>query len=174
MLKVVSEQPIFAPEFGVYSHRLGDQWLVGGASNSGGNVLRHYFTDAQLQRLSAEINPDKSSGFDYYPLLKIGERFPISDPTMVGRLQPRSKKPVEFLHGLLEGIANIEQQGYNLLNQLGAPSITSVRTSGGGAANDVWEKIRQRLLNVPMLPAIHTEAAYGAAQLASRQSLQQK
>lgn len=166
VLKVISERPIFVPEFGIYSHRIGDLWLVGGASNSGGNVLRHYFSDTQLQTLSASINPQQASNLDYYPLIKTGERFPTNDPMMNGRMQPRSSDPVEFLHGLLEGIARIEQQGYHLLNQLGASTITSVRTSGGGAVNATWQTIRQRMLDVPMLPAIHTEAAFGAAQLA--------
>lgn len=166
VLKVISEQPVFAPEYGIYSHRLGDLWLVGGASNSGGNVLRHYYTDQQLQHLSANIDPQRASGVNYYPLIGKGERFPSNDPAMTGKLLPRLADPAEFLHGLLEGIARIEQQGYDLLNQLGAPKISSVRTSGGGAGNKTWQEIRQQLLKVPMLPAIHTEAAYGAAQLA--------
>ncbi|HYQ70635.1 MAG TPA: FGGY-family carbohydrate kinase, partial [Gammaproteobacteria bacterium] len=40
VLKIRSGAPVFAPEYGIYSHRLGDDWLVGGASNSGGAVLR--------------------------------------------------------------------------------------------------------------------------------------
>src|SRR3546814_17941127 len=33
-LKILSARPIFAPAMGVYSHRLGERWLAGGASNS--------------------------------------------------------------------------------------------------------------------------------------------
>lgn len=71
--------------FGVYSHRLEDKWLVGGASNTGGAVLRQIFTDDQLKELSKEINPAEVSPFDYYPLVDIGERFPIADPNMEPR-----------------------------------------------------------------------------------------
>eukprot|EP00435_Cladocopium_sp_Y103_P052269 s427_g16.t1 len=62
--------------FGVYSHRLGGdpvQWLVGGASNTGGVVLRKFFTDKVLKQLSSEIDPEKESGLDYYPLPSPGQ-----------------------------------------------------------------------------------------------------
>ncbi|MDH5185391.1 MAG: FGGY-family carbohydrate kinase, partial [Gammaproteobacteria bacterium] len=42
--KVVCETPIFDPQHGVYSQPYGPYWLVGGASNSGGNVLLTYFS----------------------------------------------------------------------------------------------------------------------------------
>ena len=48
VLKVVSPTPVFSPADGVYSHRLDDMWLVGGASNSGGAVLRQFFSDAEM------------------------------------------------------------------------------------------------------------------------------
>lgn len=71
--------------FGVYSHRLDDVWLVGGASNTGGAVLRQLFTDDQLAALSEHIDPAVPSPLDYYPLPKKGERFPVSDPDMMPR-----------------------------------------------------------------------------------------
>ncbi|RYR52074.1 hypothetical protein Ahy_A06g027007 [Arachis hypogaea] len=73
--------------FGVYSHRLDDKWLIGGASNTGGAVLRQLFTDDQLEELSEHIDPSKTSLLDYYPLPKTGERFPVADPN----LAPSSK-----------------------------------------------------------------------------------
>ena len=39
-----------------------DMWLVGGASNTGGAVLRQLFTDEQLKELSARIDPSVDSG----------------------------------------------------------------------------------------------------------------
>ena len=58
--KILSEQPVFDAKYGVYSHRIGDRWLVGGASNSGGSVLRQYFSDTELDILSQHINPHRS------------------------------------------------------------------------------------------------------------------
>ena len=173
VLKQLSTQRIEAPEYGVYSHRYGDQWLVGGASNAGAGVLRHYFGDAQLAALSARINPSHDSPLDYYPLTKPGERFPVNDAQLAPRLEPRPLRPgsgqaandVEFLHGLLQGLARIEAAGYARLAELGAPPLRRVVTNGGGAKNAVWERIRERALGVPVSLALHSEASYGSALL---------
>jgi sugar (pentulose or hexulose) kinase len=166
VLKVIAEQPLFAPEYGIYSHPFGKYWLVGGASNSGGAVLRQFFSDEQMQALSTQIDPNQPSGLDYYPLASPGERFPLCDPALAPRVTPRPDDDVQFFQGLLEGIAHIEKAGYDRLAELGAPYPTSVRSNGGGAANSAWTRIRGQLLGVPMLAATHTEAAYGAALLA--------
>lgn len=166
VLKVVSDYPVFEPRYGVYSHRLGSHWLVGGASNTGGAVLARYFSTDELERFSACINPDQPTGLDYYPLLKKGERFPVSDPQFPPRLSPRPDDPVAFLHGLLEGIANIELKGYRLLESLGVHTPRCVISMGGGAGNEVFRIIRQRKLHIPVSKAQHQDAAYGAACLA--------
>ena len=168
VMKVVSEQPIFAPRYGVYSHRLGDLWLAGAGSNSGGAVLRHYFSPAQITALTARLHPEQPTGLDYYPLVAPGERFPISDPALAPRLQPRPGDDSEFFQGMLEGMARIEQRAYQVLAELGAPYPVTVRSVGGGAVNAPWRELRARLLNVPLLLPEQTEAAYGAALLALR------
>jgi sugar (pentulose or hexulose) kinase len=166
VLKVIAEQPLFAPEYGVYSHPFGNYWLVGGASNSGGAVLRQFFSDAQMAALSLRLDPDRPTGLDYYPLPSAGERFPVCDPQLPPRVTPRPGDDAPFFQGLLEGIARIERAGYERLAQLGAPYPTTVRSNGAGAANAAWTAIRRRILGVPLLPATHTEAAYGSALLA--------
>jgi D-ribulokinase len=165
VLKLLSRTRIENSELGIYSHRLGDLWLTGGASNTGGAVLRHFFTDAELASLSSQIKAS-TSNLDYYPLLKKGDRFPINDPLLLPRLEPRPANDVEFLHGLLESIARIESRGYELLQQLGTDKLTCVYTAGGGAKNAVWTRMRGFYLQVPMLSPIHTAAAYGTALLA--------
>lgn len=166
VLKLLSRTRVDDARYGIYSHRLGDLWLVGGASNTGGAVLRHFFSDAELESLSCRIDAQRESQLDYYPLLKAGDRFPINDPHLPPRLEPRPADSVEFLHGLLESIARIEARGYQLLQQLGATPLTHVYTAGGGAKNPAWKRIRGRHLNVPILPPMHTAAAYGTALLA--------
>ncbi|WNZ21851.1 FGGY-family carbohydrate kinase [Leptolyngbya sp. NK1-12] len=170
VLKLLSQTRLEDTRYGIYSHRLGNRWLVGGASNTGGAVLKQFFNQAELQQLSLQIQPDQPSSLDYYPLLKPGERFPINDPTLTPRLEPRPDQPVAFLHGLLESMARIEAQGYQLLQQLGAAPVTRVYTAGGGAQNPAWTAIRARHLQVPVLPSAQTEAAYGTARLAQRSS----
>lgn len=170
VLKLLSETRVDDARYGIYSHRLGDLWLVGGASNTGGAVLKQFFTDAELKHLSEQIQPAQASPFDYYPLLTPGERFPINDPQLQPKLDPRPDSPVEFLHGLLEGMARIEVRGYRLLQELGATPLSRVYTAGGGAKNPVWTEMRSRHLQVPVLPSAQTEAAYGTALLASGQT----
>jgi sugar (pentulose or hexulose) kinase len=165
VLKQLSTQRIEAPEYGVYSHRYGNLWLVGGASNAGAGVLRHYFDDAQLAALSEQIDPLQDSPLDYYPLIKPGERFPIDNARFAPRLEPRPDSDVEFLHGLLQGLAHIETAGYAKLAELGSPTLKRVVTNGGGAKNIAWRKMRERLLGVPVSTAEHCEAAYGSALL---------
>lgn len=168
VLKVIAENPVFAPEYGIYSQPLGRHWLVGGGSNSGGAVLRQFFSDEQMAALTPRLAPERPSGLDYYPLPAPGERFPVNDPQLAPRLTPRPADELQFFQGLLEGIARIEKQGYDKLAELGAPYPLSVRSNGGGAHNEPWRRIRERLLGVPLLDAEQQEACYGAARLARR------
>ncbi len=174
VLKLLSRTKVNATEFGIYSHRLGQLWLTGGASNTGGAVLKHFFTDKQLQQLSAKINPKTVSPLQYYPLLKPGDRFPHNDPNLLPQLEPRPHEPEKFLHGLLEGMSRIEALGYQKLQDLGSDQLTCVYTAGGGAKNTLWSQIRQRYLKVSVKLSTNTEAAYGSALLAADQSLLSK
>jgi len=166
VLKLLSDTRVESTEHGVYSHWFGERWLAGGASNAGGAVLRQFFDDRQLAALSEKIDPTVASPLDYMPLPKPGERFPINDPQLSPLLTPRPADDAEFLHGLFESLARIETRGYGLLAELGASPLRRVDTAGGGAQNVTWTCIRQRLLQVPVARAAHTEAAYGAALLA--------
>ncbi len=167
-LKVITDKPIFAPEFGIYSHRLGKHWLAGGASNSGGAVIKKYFNSAKITELTQALNTRQPTGLDYYPLLNDGERFPINNPQLAPNLSPRADNDLVFFQGILEGISNIEKTGYKKLAELGANYPTRINTMGGGSINMGWQQIRQRILGVPVSKALITEAAFGAALLAKQ------
>ncbi|APB34280.1 carbohydrate kinase FGGY [Gloeomargarita lithophora Alchichica-D10] len=171
VLKLLSQHRIDDQATGVYSHRLGNLWLVGGASNTGGAVLNHFFSEEELLNFSAQIDPDIVLDLDYYPLLRPGERFPIHDPNLLPRLTPRPDNPVHFLQALLTAMAHIEAQGYQVLKNLGAPKLQRVFTSGGGSGNQTWQTIRQRILGVPVLVSAQQEAAWGVARLAQGDGL---
>jgi len=166
VVKLLAERPIFAADQGVYSHRLGDRWLAGGASNTGGAALLTHFSPEQMERLTPQLKPDQPTGLDYYPLPKPGERFPIADPKLPARLTPRPTDDVSSFQGLLEGIAAVEALAYAQLARLGAPALRRVISIGGGARNEAWSAIRHRKLGVPVSVAEQTEASYGAALLA--------
>lgn len=166
VVKLLAAQPIFAANQGVYSHRLGERWLAGGASNTGGAALLVHFTADEMERLTPQLKPHQPTGLDYYPLPKAGERFPIADPGLAARVSPRPAEDDRFFQGLLEGIASVEGLAYRQLALLGAPPLRRVISIGGGARNEAWTSIRHRVLGVPVTVAEQTEACYGAALLA--------
>ncbi len=171
VMKVVSERPIFSPRHGVYAQPLGERWLVGGSSNSGGAVLLRHFSREQMAQMTPRLKPDHPTGFDLYPLNAPGERFPVSDPQLPPRLKPRPDDDLRFFQALLEGMARIEERGYHLLAELGAPYPSTIRSAGGGSHNEAWRAIRQRLLALPLIDSEQQEAAYGSALLAKRSGL---
>ena len=169
VMKRFTRQPIRGA--GITQHRIGNRWLCGGASNAGAGVLRRYFTDAQLKELSRQIDPDHDSGLNYRPLPAHGERFPVDDPNLNPVLEPRPVSDAQFLHGLLEGLAEIEAEGWARLRELGADPPQRVISLGGGARNPQWRKIRERLLGIPVVSCIQPPAA-GVAMLALSQRRQ--
>ncbi|MEY5100450.1 MAG: hypothetical protein RJA36_3169 [Pseudomonadota bacterium] len=166
VVKLLSDRPICDPRFGVYSHRLGELWLAGGASNSGGAALLRFFSREQMERLTPQLDPDRPTGLGYYPLPAPGERFPVNDPELAGRMEPRPREDARFFQGLLEGIAAVEKQAFDRLGELGAPALRRVYSVGGGAGNRAWSRIRERALGVPLQVPPQQQAAVGAARLA--------
>ena len=164
-IKLISDREVSSPEHGVYSHRLFGKWMAGGASNSGGGALLAHFRRDEIARLQTQLKPETDTGLNYYPLAGTGERFPLADPELKSRVTPRPEKDSVFLQGLLEGIALVERRAYETLAQLGAPRVQSVKTTGGGGANEAWTSIRRRILGCPVSPA-RADAAYGAALIA--------
>lgn len=197
-IKQLSRTFVEDADRGVYSHRFpvfgdaaegdggggggergGEAWLVGGASNVGCAVLRQQgFTNEELRELSETIDPNVDSPLSYYPLTKRGERFPVADSSREPLLEPKPSDRTEYLHGILQGIGDVEREGFRVLGELGAdpgrPGI--VWSCGGGAKNDVWLEMRERRLSsdsgdddgkVVVRRAPNTEASFGAAILAA-------
>jgi len=168
VMKVISENPVESLTNGVYSHRLpSGLWLVGGASNSGGNVLLKYFDHELIAGLSAKIDINKPTNLNFYPLSTPGERFPVNDPHLAPRLLPRPESDIEFLQAIFEGFANIEKMAYEKIARLGGNMPNRIVTAGGGAAhNSTLCAIRQKSMDIPMETATYTEASYGMALVA--------
>ena len=101
---MLSEQAVEDSSRGIYSHRIaGRRWLVGGASNVGCKVLRQEgFSDEELVSLSAEIDENIPSSYDYYPLCAVGERFPVQDALKKPILTPKPPTRGEYLHAILQ------------------------------------------------------------------------
>ena len=146
---------------------MGGRWLCGGASNAGAGVLRRFYSDDQLSELSRQINPNTDSGLRLRPLPAPGERFPVDDPEMLPVLEPRPVSDALYLHGLLEGLAEIEAQGWQRLNELGAAAPRRIISIGGGARNPQWRRLRERRLGCAVT-SCQTPPAAGVARLAQQ------
>ena len=166
VLKIICDTPIVNHQYGIYSHRLGKHWLAGGASNSGGAVLKQFFSQQQLNDMMSALKPETQTGLDYYPLTKKGERFPENNPQRAPLLEPRPEDDVIFFQAIIEGISKIEYDGYKKLHELGAPFPVRIQTAGGGSCNPAWTAIREKIMGVKVITARHTEACYGSALLA--------
>ena len=164
-IKLLSEQPVFSSEYGIYSHRLPMGWLVGGASNAGGRVLLQHFSLSEIERLTPLMHPAVPTGLDYYPLPGVGERFPINNNALAPEIQPVPQDRARFLQGLLEGLVRIEQLGYTRLMELGATPPRRIFCAGGGCRNPVWMHLRERALPAPLAQARNGEAAFGVTRL---------
>ena len=62
-------------------------------------MLRRHFSDAQLAELTRRVDVAAPTGLDYYPLVAPGERFPVNDPELQPRLEPRPADDALFLQG---------------------------------------------------------------------------
>lgn len=101
------------------------------------------------------------------PLPAPGERFPVDDPELLPVLEPRPVSDALYLHGLLEGLAEIEAQGWQRLNELGAAAPRRIISIGGGARNPQWRRLRERRLGCAVT-SCQTPPAAGVARLAQQ------
>ncbi len=164
VLKQWADGPCSGP--GISSHRVGDRWLVGGASNGGAGVLLRFFGIEQLDELSRSIDWRRPSGLQLRPLPGRGERFPIDDPTLEPVLGPRPVSDALYLQALLEGLTTLERQGWAQLRTLGLAPPRRILTVGGGARNPVWRRLREQALGIPVRNRPEASAAAAMGRLA--------
>lgn len=164
-LKIITPTPIFSAKYGIYSHKLGNAWLAGGASNAGGAVLLKFFNLEELEQIIPKIDLNQSTSLNYYPLVNTGERFPISDANLAPKVTPRPDSNPLFLQGLLEGLTRIEKLGFERLAECGAVEAKRIFTAGGGLKNTAWMSLRDTHLKAPLEVAKQTQAAFGVTQL---------
>ncbi|KAK9866041.1 hypothetical protein WJX84_002894 [Apatococcus fuscideae] len=165
-VKMLSSTRADDPSLGIYSQRLGNLWIAGGASLGGGATLLKFFTPEQLMELSPQIDPSKPTGLEYYVLNEPGERFPKFDPHKQPCMEPRPADDAVFLQGMLESMSRTEAEGYRRLAEKGVSKLTCIFTCGGGAASSKWMDIRRLHLPVPVTASPQADSAYGAALLA--------
>ncbi len=190
-IKFISDKPVFNSQYGLYSHRLGEFWLVGGASNCGGKVLLNFYTTSQLEQLTRALNPIELNRYIdeqviYYPLTAPGERFPIADPdkqpvipsipecdlpVITDHSQPCYDRHREFAARLSLGLAQVEQLAYQKLTAITENKLERLYSVGGGIQNRVWQQFRQEILTNTFDCSLETaeqlDAAFGVTKLVS-------
>tara|TARA_Y100001978_G_scaffold74214_1_gene66515 strand:- start:11 stop:1240 length:1230 start_codon:yes stop_codon:yes gene_type:complete len=163
VLKKFIKEPVNYP--GISIHRVGNEWICGGASNAGCGVLSKFFSNSEIEDLSKQINPSRETNLKYLPLNCKGERFPVNDPLLKPILEPRPVSDALFLHAIFEGLANIELNGWNKIKELTGSFPKKIISIGGGAKNPQWRSIRQKCLNIPII-SCNKNTSYGSALIA--------
>ncbi len=163
VIKKIIDKPIKGK--GITTHKVSENWICGGASNAGCGILSKFFSDLEIKELSRQINTSKSTSLNLLPLNSKGERFPINDSTLEPILGPRPVSDSLYLHALFEGLANIELKGWEKLHELTGSLPKKIITVGGGSKNPQWRKIREKIINIPIVSSKKT-TSYGTALLA--------
>jgi len=168
VVKGASAAPVRDPTGAIYNHRLAaGGWLPGGASNTGGAVLRARFPHGDLRALDAEAARHGPAAAVMYPLVGVGERFPFVEPEAAGFVLGEPAGDVEAYRAALEGVAFVERLAYERLAALGAAPQGAVAAAGRASASAVWNRIRATVLQRPLVVPAHPASAFGAAMLAA-------
>jgi D-ribulokinase len=173
--KLLTQAPYFDAEKGIYSHRLWNQWLVGGASNAGGACLLEAFELSQLAILAQQPLIQPSPLTEYYPLPthRCGERFPVNDPHLCAQGLPHTFNASERFSTLVHGLVTIEKLGWQRLSEGCKQPIKRLYACGGGTQNSAWAKLRNSSIQLDHVKPISQQAAVGAAMLALRSLFRQ-
>ena len=163
VVKKIINKPI--KEKGITTHRVSGDWICGGASNAGCGILSKFFSDLEIKELSRQINTSKNTSLNLLPLNSKGERFPINNANLEPILGPRPVSDSLYLHALFEGLANIELKGWQKLQELTGSLPKKIITVGGGSRNPQWRKIREKIINIPIV-SCHKTTSLGTALLA--------
>jgi len=150
---------------GITTHRVCGEWICGGASNAGCGVLSKFFSDLQIKELSRQIDTSKKTSLNLLPLNSRGERFPVNNPYLDPILDPRPVSDSLYLHALFEGLARIELKGWEKLYELTGSLPKKIITVGGGSINPQWRKIREKIINIPIVSCKKT-TSFGTALIA--------
>ena len=177
-------QPITDAQGRTFCYASIDQhWIIGGASNSGGIVLR-WFRDrfgqpeieqAKREQLDAydlliqlaETVPAGADGLLFLPFLS-GERAPYWNADARGVFFGASlqHERSHFVRAVLEGILFAAYSITQVLSDLTATSET-ILASGGFARSRVWCQMMADLFGIQVLvPEIYEASGFGAAVLA--------
>jgi gluconokinase len=176
-LRLMVERPVVDPQRRVFCYALlPGHWIVGGAINNGGAVLRWAgealapdlgpHAEGQLLELAADV-PAGSEGLLMLPYL-LSERAPhwstVARGAYIGLTRHHDRG--HLVRAALEGVclqlavvlASVRDAGND---------VREIRATGGFARSDLWRQMLADALGMPIgFPAGHEGSAFGAALLA--------
>ncbi len=175
-MRLTHQKPQIDPSLGLFNyHLLGANYVMGGASNNGGNLiawlfklLRHpYQSIGELLDAAAVVS---SEGLVFQPYL-YGERAPIYQADAAAAfLHIRSHHQVpQFARAVLEGMLdNLLQIHQHIEAATGRPSRRII-ASGGFVQSPYWLELLAGRAGCPVAVADAPQAsAYGAALIAQK------
>lgn len=169
VVRSISQRHVKDPQGRVYCHLHPEGfWLPGGASNTGGECLSHFFPNENLaswDEKAAQL--PLPSPLLVYPLTRKGERFPFAHPHAEFFIIGERNTDLEFYAACLEGVGYVERYGFELLETLGATKIQRIFASGSGSKSAIWRKIRANIANLPLYLPKFPDAAMGACIMAA-------
>jgi len=175
-LRLMVERPAVDERRRVFCYALApERWVVGGAINNGGAVLRWVgealapdlgeHAEAQLTDLAATV-PAGSEGLIMLPYL-LSERAPHWSPLPRGAYVglTRHHRREHLVRAALEGVC--QQLALVLASMRDAGNeVREVRATGGFGQSELWRRMLAAALGMPVgFPAGHEGSAFGAALL---------
>jgi sugar (pentulose or hexulose) kinase len=137
-----------------------------GSTSSGGNIVNWFFENvlnlsvnqknlSEISRLAAQLSPMECPVFLPYPE---GERAPFWNSSLTATfLGIRSfHTRAHLFRALLESIAFARKQTFEFMC---AEAPKTVKMGGGSTRNDLWNRIRASVLNIPHLISKEEETA---------------
>ncbi len=168
VFKAIADRPLIDPQGAIYNHRHpAGGYLPGAASSTGGEWIETHLPGADLDLLGRQALEHLPTGELVYPLVKVGERFPMAWPHARGfGLDALPDPAVRFAAGM-EAVAYLERMGIERFEQLGLPIGPTIYATGGGAESDVWLRIRAAVSRRTLCVPARAGCSVGAAVLAA-------
>jgi gluconokinase len=175
-LRLVVERPVVDRQGRVFCYALTPgRWVVGGAINNGGIVLRWAgetlapdlgrHPEKELVDLAGEVDAG-CDGLIMLPYL-LSERAPHWSPLPRGAYVglTRHHRREHLVRAALEGVCQQLALVLASMRESGS-EVREVRATGGFARSDLWRRILAGALGMPVgFPAGHQGSAFGAALL---------
>lgn len=168
VLKGVTKEPLSDPAGGSYSHKLpSGSWMLGGASNIGGQCLNDAFDREQFDQMNQYVEEVIPTGVLSYPLHGKGERFPFVNPNAEAFVDGDIREPKVHYAALMEGVAYAERFALEHMQEIGAEVGPVIYAAGGACKSLEWMKIRASVLNRELRVPMAVGADMGCALLAA-------